>query len=393
MAIDWTLYETRLKINGNTIRDRQINLMKDAMTNNFSTSPSYRISYFNGSLTATDIQVTDDKEHYIKNILMNPSGTLNAGDIIVFDSQTWLCTEVDKTNPVYQLGKVFLTTQTLSLYKNHILYQIPAVISSEIRLYSTGTEENKYFIVNDDEMIVTVSNNSDAQNIAENDLFTIGRRSYEVQSIQDAIQPGLLILKMKVNVQSPEAHVFALTILNGSSLQINTTQPLTINAELTDNGVVVPNPSLVYSSSNNNIATISSSGVVTILTTGTVIFTVAMTNDATVNDTISVEIITVDQHNYTVDISGNTSIIKGNTSNYTCVFKDNGIAITDTSVFYLTADDGVSATSLATISSQDGVVNSCVVTGNSLGYVKLWVKNVGETIVSQALRIQIKNLF
>ena len=90
---------------------------------------------------------------------------------------------------------------------------------------------------------------------------------------------------------------------------------------------------------------------------------------------------------------GSISIIKTYSSTYTCVFKDNGIAISDSSVFYLTGDDGVSSTSLASIVSQDSVGNSCVVKGLNLGYVRLFARSLDGEIASDGFRVQIKSLF
>ena len=122
--------------------------------------------------------------------------------------------------------------------------------------------------------------------------------------------------------------------------------------------------------------------------------TCKMNNDNLIQDSIVIEVVEEEQHNYTAEIDlGSISIIKTYSSTYNCTFKDNGIAIEDNSVFYLTGDDGVSATSLASIVSQDSVGNSCVVKGLGLGYVRLFVKNVGETVFSSGFRIQIKSLF
>jgi len=67
-----------------------------------------------------------------------------------------------------------------------------------------GIEETKYTAVNDDEIIVIVSNGEDTKNIIEGDIFPIGKKEYKCLSIQDIIQPGLLIIKMKVILKSVE---------------------------------------------------------------------------------------------------------------------------------------------------------------------------------------------
>jgi hypothetical protein len=188
---------------------------------------------------------------------------------------------------------------------------------------------------------------------------------------------------------------YSINILNGDNVQVNISDSLQIICEVLDGDTVLsPTPPLVFSSSDETIATIDNNGVVSILGMGIVTFTVSLKSDINIKDNITVEFVDVLQHNYVVTISGNTSIVKGKTATYTATFTDNGQVITETSEFWLTADDGVSTTTLATITSQDPVANTCVVTaGNTLGYVKLWCKNTAGNIVSEPFRIQIKNLF
>jgi hypothetical protein len=391
LPVNWTIYERKLKINGNITRDRQINLMKDGIINSFADSPSYRSAYFNGSTTATDIQIIDSDKYYIKTIQMKPNENINVGDLIVFDSRTWLCTEVDKTNPVFQYGKIYLSTQTITLYKNNTSYQIPCVIQSGIKTSQLGTDENTYIEMPSSTITMRLPNTAITRLINRDEVYQIGLQSYSIKDLNDIIEPGLLVAELKFSQVTQESHVYGVTILNGSSISIQQGSTLQINVQATDNSKIVSSPTLSYSSSDTDICTVSSSGVVTSVGLGDCVITVLSNGTS---DTIAISVIEAEQHNYTVEMSGSTSIIKGNTSTYTCEFKDNGVLITDNSIFYLTADDGISATTLATISSRDGVENSCVITaGNILGYVKLFVKNDGETIVSQALRIQIKSLF
>ena len=190
-----------------------------------------------------------------------------------------------------------------------------------------------------------------------------------------------------------EEHTYVLTILNNNNLQISQSQLLTINSQLTDNGVIVDSPNLVYSSSDEEIATISNTGEVTILSIGNVTFAVRKSDDSSVSDNINVEILEDETNNYTIEISGSNSIIKGYTSNYNCVFKNNGNIITQQSEFYLTSDDGISPTTLAQITSQDSIANTCIIKGLGIGYVKLFVRNSDGSIVSDGFRIHIENLF
>ena len=130
------------------------------------------------------------------------------------------------------------------------------------------------------------------------------------------------------------------------------------------------------------------------ISAGDCIITASLAENPSVYDTIYITVTALPQHNYAVTISGNTSIVKNYTATYTATFTDNGLPISEQSEFWLTADDGVSTTTLATIQSQDPIANTCVVkAGSTLGYVKLWCKNTAGTIVSEPYRIQIKSVF
>lgn len=323
-----------------------------------------------------------------------PNETFNVGDVVVWGSMTFLVTDIDEDQQIQTKGKIQLCNNTLSFYSttDSTLYSIPCIIGNQVKL---GTNKTKYIVTASNELYLTVSNTSITQQIKVNDIFKIGLNSYEISTICDDISvPGLLVYKIVYSEVEQTLPVFTVEILNGDNVTTGVGTDIQLNCVVKNNDIVLsPTPSLIYTSSNTSVATVSNSGLVTPIMNGSATITVKMASNLTILDTINVTVSAV-QDNYTVEISGSTSIVKAKTSIYSCVFKNNGIAITDNSVFYLTADDGVSSTTLATITSQYGTANTCVVTaGSTLGYVKLWVKNDGGTIASNSFRIQIKNIF
>ena len=189
---------------------------------------------------------------------------------------------------------------------------------------------------------------------------------------------------------SQETHTFILTILNGSSLSIQQDNTLQLNVNVTDNGVLLVNPTITYLSSNNLICTVNSSGLVSSVGIGSCSIGASANG---VSEDIVIEVIAEEQQNYTVEVSGSTSIIKSYTKEYLAVFKNNGLPIVKESSFWLTGVDNL-PTSLAIITSQNVVNNTCVVRGDTLGSVKLWCKSTDDSIVSQdGIVIQIKSLF
>ena len=386
----WTDYQAR---RGSDRKSLYVNNMKNTISTEFKNSTSYNLVKINN--VDRDVRIVEEsaiiKNPNKKRLLCYPDETISVGDIILWDSENWICTETDTTSQVSDVGIISKCNNVINIHKNNTSYQIPCTISKSLSL---NTEDNQYIETVDNSLFLTVSNTSITQQINVNDIYRIGKYNYQISSVPDDIsQQGLLIFKMKYSEVEQEEHVYTLTILNNDNLQIAQSQSLIINTILTDNKEIVSSPNLLYSSSDEDIATIDKNGIVSILNVGNVVISVSMSADNTISDSINIEIIEDEIHNYTVEISGSNFITKGFTSNYSCIFKDNGNVITKESTFWLTGTDNL-PTTLATITSQNTVNNTCIIRGDSLGYIKLWVKSVDEQIVSKdGMLIQIKNLF
>ena len=383
-----------------TSKQRDVNEMKSDIINDFEDTPSFYTVNING--VSQGVHLITEKD--TKKMLSKPSESFDVGDIVDiadWNNSKWLVSELDADVQLQKKGIILECDNHLTFYKpdiNSSPVQISYVVFDTVSLTRMGINSNKYLTTPNSRMMIMISDTNITKHIDRDDIYELYnsdgvKDNYKVIDINRARKPGLIIIELEYSPEPQQPHTFTLSILNGSALQIAQSQSLTINTQITDNGEIISNPSLSYSSSNINIATINSSGVVTILDVGTVVFTVRMSSDNTVSDSISVEIVADEVDNFTVQITGSNSIVKSYTSNYSCDFKNNGLPIADSSIFYLTADDGVSPTTLAEITTQNGSLNTCTIKGNNLGYVKLFVKNVGETVVSQVLRIQVKNLF
>jgi hypothetical protein len=256
---------------------------------------------------------------------------------------------------------------------------------------SLNEDETKIITTVENQVYMMISNTSITRQININNIFKIGLHNWKVITLPDDItKSGLLVFKMEYSEIEQIIHTFVVNILNGSTINIQQSNTLQLNVEVTDNGIPLLNPLISYLSSDVEKCTVSSSGLVNCISIGDCTITVTSNG---VNDSITISVIEIPQDNFTVQISGEMSIINNYSENYSCIFKNNGIAYSDLSVFYLTDDDNVSATNLAQITTQDGTLNACTIKGLGLGYIKLWVKNVDETITSNGFRIQIENLF
>ena len=385
----WTDYQAR---RGQDRKTLFTDNMKNLVSTEFENSTSYNLVKISGFDRKTRIVEESSiiKNPNRKRLLCFPDETISIGEIIEFDNSNWICVNGDTTSKISDVGIIERSNNTLQFYDStSTLHSIPCIISKG----SISLDEQKIISTLDSEIAVQISDTDITRQIEINDVYKIGIRSWKVTNIDDITVPGLLLIKMQYSDVEQVFPSYSLTILNGDSIQADINTPVQLNIQVKDRETIITSPLLTFTSSNNLIATVSSTGLVNFLSVGSVNISCKLDNDNLIQDNIGIEIVEEEQHNLTVEINGNISIIKTYSSTYICTFKDNGIAISDSSVFYLTGDDGVSETVLASIVSQDSVGNSCVVKGLGLGYVRLFCKNVGETVFSGGFRIQIKSLF
>ena len=335
---------------------------------------------------------TSISNNFRKVIFKDNSISTLIGDMYKFNDSYWICTDGGTIESPTSSCIIERCSNTLKFYdKNSILYEIPCIVTKG----SIGLDEQKIISTLDSEIAIQISNTSITRQIKINDVYKIGLRNYSVNDINDITINGLLLMKMVYSEVSQQIPTFTLEILNGDSIQVNENDPLTINAQVKIDGIIVSTvPNLIFSSNDITKATINSStGVVTILDVGNVVFSCKLENDLSVMDDINVEIVEVPIDNKTVEISGSTSIIKTYTKEYLALFKNNGLSIVKESSFWLTGIDNL-PTTLSIITSQNSVSNTCIIKGNNLGSVKLWCKSVDEEIISQdGMVVQIKSLF
>ena len=329
---------------------------------------------------------------YDKKIHMPIETVVNTGSIVEWEGSKWIIISNIDNLQAYKTASMIKSNNTIQFYDStSTLHTIHCIISKGL----ISLDEQKIISTLDSEVAIQISNTSITRQIPMNYVFKIGLRNYTVTDINDITVNGLLLIKMVYSEVEQIIPSYSLTILNGDLIQVNENDQLTINAQVKIDGIIAsPMPNLLFSSSNIAKATINSiTGVVTILDVGNVVFSCKMENDLSVMDEINVEIVEVSIENKTVEISGSTSIIKTYTKEYLAVFKNNGLSIVKESSFWLTGIDNL-PTSLAVITSQNAVNNTCEIKGNNLGSIKIWCKSLDEEIVSQdGMIIQVKSLF
>ncbi len=117
MSTNWGLYEERIGILGNTLRDRNINKLKNDINNKITGSPSYQTVTFNSDTSTLNLIIlessTTSHDFYTKKIRSMPDETFNLGDIISWKSQNWLVTKINVDDTIDTSGEMQLCNYNL----------------------------------------------------------------------------------------------------------------------------------------------------------------------------------------------------------------------------------------------------------------------------------------
>jgi len=312
---------------------------------------------------------------------------ISTGSIVDYDGHKWLVTgSVDDIQAYKTVGMV-KSNNTLTIYKNNTSYQIPCIINSTANL---DTDQTVYIETPSTTIVLRIPNAEITRQIKRGEIYKLGLQNYEIKDINDIVESGILRLEIMYSQEVQEEHTYVLTILNNNNLQIAQSQSLIINSQLTDNGEIVDSPNLIYSSSNDNIATIDEDGVVSIVGLGSITFTVQKSDNINVSDSINVEIVVDQQDNFTYIIEGNVEIIKGYSQNYIVNKYNNGILV-EGAEFTFSVVSSTTPTNAYTLNIIDE--DQCSITANLTTYyitLKATDNSNGEYVEKS---IKLKNLF
>jgi hypothetical protein len=329
---------------------------------------------------------------YDKKVSFPIESNVHRGSLLEFDDKKWLVTSKVFDKYAYLVGSVLMCDGVLSLYKNNLLYEVPYVIESQARLHQMQEEGTRVIKNPDTTIVMRVQDNDINRMITRNDIFKLKSQNFRVLDFNNVIEDGIIVLKLDHELQEQDVPTYTIEITNGSAINIQESTQLQLNVKVYADGVLMDvQPTVAFNSSNKSICTVSSLGLVTVKDiVGTSTITASYGEASTF---IDVSVVANVQDNFTVSIYGESTLYNGYTDGYFAIFKNNGAAISDVSMFYIRANDGVSLSGIAEIISQNAIENTCVIKAHAIGTFKLFVKNGLETIISEPLTINIVNLF
>jgi hypothetical protein len=278
-----------------------------------------------------------------------------------FESNYWLTINTEEIHQHTPSITVKRCNNTLRwLDSNGGYHSIPCSIGyliKENRDYSTAGSQ---MVVPSGMIDVLVQDNSETKTLKPNQRFLFGNpsswTSYRIegggnsnfnnQQTTDNNSGGLVRFSMAVDftnhdtddlvngVADGNQYQYTLT-LNESAISGDAGQTVQLQAVTVLNSEVVTR-TVNWSSSNTDVATVNSSGLITFIAEGTATITASLSNNSTVNDTCGVTVGAVPVDLYQVRVSPTTnSILEGATQVYTVYLYKNNIQQADAFVFTL----------------------------------------------------------
>lgn len=309
---------------------------------------------------------SDNVEDDFKKLLFQDiTHSVNLGRYYQFDSNYWLTINVDKLKSLMQTVIVRRCNNMLRWIDEATgaLYQVPCALGYLIKENRDYSSAGSAVVVPSGMTECFTQNNSKTQKIKPNQRFLFGNpnnwTSYRVeggginnfnnQQTADNTSAGLIRLGIAVDYGNYGSD----DITNGIANNVDNTYVLTLNqdtisgsaaqtvqllATVTLNGETVTR-SLVWSSSDATKATVSSSGLVTFVATGSCVITASILENSSISDTCAVTVGASPVDNYQVIVSPTSNyLLEGTNQTYTVYLHKNGTQQANTFVFVLDAN-------------------------------------------------------
>ena len=261
------------------------------------------------------------------------STPIHIGTIFVLNGENYVVTSQDGIeSDIYFTSIAVRSDMTYKVKTDKGTASIPFVVVSDKWTVAHGTITQLNGAV-----ALYTGYNSAVENIKVNDSFRGFGNYYKVGN---TFKNNNLFYLYLEQTQAPiDNYNIEYTGVTSFDLKESNTYQLTYT--VTNNGSVVENPHISYESSNVEIATVDSNGLMTMLKEGSVDIVASCGGDTC---TTTMTIANTSAPTYTISITSSTDTIKigGSYKTLTCLFADkNGQDITETVIANMTADDFV----------------------------------------------------
>lgn len=321
-----------------------------------------------------------ENKYDLKNVVTDQQ--IKQGDYITIDNTLFMIVDTKKViSSMYTVG-TFREVLKITLQSN--LKDVYAVVDKVKGVYAQGAEITE---VHDQYSFIIPKSSCNYTSIsAQNNLIIYAGATYDAISIDDS-KEGILTITGRFNtIYNP--HIYTIS-LNENTKTLAETETYQISATCTMDGTTQTNPTITYVSSDENVATISSSGVVSTLKAGSCNIT------CTYNGMSAALLLTVTAKpvtpviSYTENWSQTTTIKQYVTSTYTVTRTTDGVLETPLIdyVFDSAGQALISSSKIVVTRKADNSfsVKNSTITTTTTCYVTITDHSSGHVIANQLL--------
>ncbi|QSF43273.1 Ig-like domain-containing protein [Paenibacillus tianjinensis] len=360
-----------------------------------------------GMLIYDDSETKDDKKSVLK-----IGSDFEPGNIIDYQSSKWISLIVDNISNMRLEAKLQKCVSSLKwLNSNGDI--IEAFFCYENNSSpGLGVDDGRVISMGDTIRNIIIPSNIETRKISLGSKFIFDGRAWNVIKFDQMRSTGLIYLTLEMGLINSSndnvelrisdywinIHTYSVSILNGSVVDVyfGDTIHLNISTQDVKGGTVVSTDvPVIYTSSNESIATVSANGLVQTYLEGEAVITVSIVGHPEVNTSINLNVLsTALPDNFSIVINGVDNFKYNLSQTYTAVVYNNSIVdSTKTVVWSLQNDAMTGTTDLAQITSQNGT--TCILKGIKYVYPS-YVRLIAtcETIpLTVDKRINIKPLY
>ena len=261
-----------------------------------------------------------------------------------FSNSVWLTINTDNYKYITNSTTIRRCNHLLKWYNDeNKLIQEPCILDY-FKFRPNVLKETSDMILPDDKKQIIMQLNDNTQQLGYNKRFIFNKMAWQIIDFDTISYPNLLILTVEqheIDVAKDdlvneiagafELPVYEITILN-NDIELQAGSNLQLRVNITKNGDIINLP-VVYKSSDETIATVSNTGLVTGVEDGDCSISVELEDNSNVSDAISATIKNTPINNTIEDIVGDENIPTGVSRVYQIYKYIDGVQQPDTYTF------------------------------------------------------------
>lgn len=299
---------------------------------------------------------TIDKTNFLDDKYISTIQPIKTGDIVDYSGRKWLImSQVNGLRVNKYKALIRCCNYSIKFNFQGTIKEFPAIVSSKTFDITT----DKFLTLPTGKILVTLQENDDTLKIQLEQRFIKLGSAWKVSGI-DRTQKGLITLSCDIDLFSDNDDLeneiadywkfvdrYTVAITDSEPININKGNTYQLHVQTQKNGSNFAFP-LVFASDNTNICTVDENGLITAISNGIATITVSKADDASVYDTISVNV-----NDISITINGNSTVDTYADEIYTCTVKQNG-QVVNGAIGKWSIDYNGNTTSIASISPTEG---------------------------------------